>query len=182
MASAPTTKNDSPAPQAEPLPAGFTSPFTRVPMSGRIDDAMACIATLTGNTLADVTKEAIAIGYPEHGPAMLSEDQIAMLCMKLGNLVATKWKEWKSWAHMPDVAIAYVDVSETAELGRHIVYHSVHATPQRKSFRYVIDPAYWLPAERHMTTSIDLVVPDIYIGISRANAVTVKTTAAAKKS
>lgn len=180
MASASTQKPESAADKAQTLPEGFVSPFTRVPMAGRIDDALACIATLTGQTLAEVTKEAIAIGYPEHGPATLDEEKIAKLCIKF-NLVATRWKEWKSWAHTACVAIVYVDWDDAMEIGRHVVYHAVHATPQRKSFRYIIDPAPWLPADRHITTSIDLVVPDCYIGISRASGGTVKPTAAGKK-
>ena len=47
-------------------------------------------------------EEAIAIGYPAHGPAFPTEAQIAALCMKLGGLVATKYKDFKSWPHLPD--------------------------------------------------------------------------------
>ncbi|RYF55088.1 MAG: hypothetical protein EOO27_22000 [Comamonadaceae bacterium] len=176
MASAATkSKTDTAVPgKPEPLPTGFVSPFKRVPMEGRVDDALACIAILTGHTLAQVTEEAIAIGYPAHGPAFPTEAQIAMLCMKLGGLVATKYKEFKTWLALPEVALVYVDWSDDMEVGRHIVCHAVRATEDRKAFRYLIDPAHWLPAERHFTTSLELVEPDYFIGISKANTTAIK--------
>lgn len=179
MASATTSKSKTDAAKSatavpEPLPSGFASPFTRVSMEGRVDDALACIAILTGHTLAQVTEEAIAIGYPAHGPAFPTEAQIAALCMKLGGLVATKYKEFKTFLALPEVTLLYVDWSDDMEIGRHIVCHAVRATEDRKAFRYLIDPAPWLPADRHFTTSLDLVKPDYFIGISKANTTTVK--------
>lgn len=171
-AKTPAAKTAPAGPQ--PLPEGFEAPFKRVPMEGRIDDLIACIATLTGTTLAQVTEEAIAVGYPAHGPAFLTESQIATLCMKLGGLVATKYKDFKSFAHLPDVAILYVDWNEDMDIGRHVICHTVHATSERKAFRYLIDPAPWSAPERQLTISLDTVVPDCFIGISKASTTAVK--------
>lgn len=164
------------------LPNDFISPFQRVAMEGRIDDALACVAIVCGVSLAKVSAEAMAIGYPLHGPATLTESQISQLCLKLANLRATPYQSFKSWSHLPDVSIIFCDWSEDMETGRHVVCHRVHATPERKSFIYILDPAFWLPPERHITTRIDLVVPDLYISISQGSSSNGKPPAAGKSS
>ena len=107
-----------------PLPEGFQSPFTRVQQEGRADSLQACIATLTGHSLAHVEAEATALGFPP-GRTFLSEALAASLCMTIGGLVATKYKEFRSWAHLPDVTIVFCDWSDEFECGRHVVCHTV---------------------------------------------------------
>lgn len=153
------------------LPELFTSPFARVQMKERIDDSLACIATLTNRTLEDVTKMAIDFGLPANGPCFVNEDMIAKLLMKAGGLVATKYKEVDSIDALPYVAILLVEYSEETEIGRHVVWHHVKGVKDVPSFHYVIDPAHWIPAADHYTTAVEALAPAYYIEVTpKANA------------
>lgn len=60
-------------PSGGQIPAGFVSPFIRVPLvHPRGDDALACVATLSGKSLEEVTAVAIQLGYPTDGPAYVA--------------------------------------------------------------------------------------------------------------
>lgn len=178
MASASATKSKTPAtPPTEagpaPLPQGFQPPFARVEQAGRADSLQACIATLTGHTVAHVEAEAVAMGFPPNR-TFLSEGLVASLCMSLGGLVATRYKEFKSWQHLPAVAIVFGRWDDEFECGMHVVCHTVHATPERKAFRYLIDPGKELPVTHQVHASLDLFEPDYFIGISKASTTAVK--------
>jgi hypothetical protein len=148
------------------LPEGFVSPFKRVEMRERMDDSLACIATLTGRTLDDVTKLAIEFGLPPYGPCFVDEDMIAKLLMNLGNLVATKYKDFVSIDALPDVAILLVDYDEDTEIGRHVVWHHVRGSKDRPSFRYILDVGSWIPDTDHVTTAVTAYSPAYYIEVT----------------
>ncbi|VFR82177.1 hypothetical protein RAN3_3108 [plant metagenome] len=140
--------------QAGALPAGFTSPFKRVPMRERIDDALACVAILTNRTLDDVNAAAIKAGYPAHGPAWAAYPLIAKLLAEFGTERSQDYKEFVSTAVMPDVAILLVNYDPETEIGRHVVWHHVRGTERQPSFNYVIDPASWIEAKQQITMDL----------------------------
>jgi hypothetical protein len=148
------------------LPQGFESPFKRVQMEERMDDSMACIATLAGRSLEEVKKLAFDMGLPKNGPCYVTEDMIAKLLMKAGNLVASKYKDADKFDALPDVAILLVDYDETTEIGRHVVWHHVRATKEQPSFHYIIDVAPWVDAADQVTTVVKAYEPAAYIEVS----------------
>jgi hypothetical protein len=144
-----TAKNQS----GGKIPDGFVSPFKRVQQQERMDDAFACIATITGRTLEEVTKFAVQLGYPAHGPAYVSNSLITKVLYNLG-FNGGEYEEMASIDALPDVAILAVDYQgDDTELSRHVVWHHVRGTDSYPSFSYVIDPAHWLPEKHHVTSS-----------------------------
>lgn len=152
------------------LPAGFKSPFTRVAMRERMDDSLACVATLTGKTWEDIMKMAVDMGLPEHGPCYVTEELIAKLLMRAGNLVASKYKDFDKIDLLPDVAILLVDYDEETEIGRHVVWHHVRGTKEQTAFHYVIDPAPWIDPADQITTAVKSYQPAAYIEVTAARA------------
>lgn len=148
------------------LPQGFKSPFNRVAMRERMDDSLACIATLTSRTLEEVTKMAFDIGLPQHGPCYVTEDMIAKLLMKAGNLVGSKYAEFQKFDLLPDVAILLIDYDEDTEIGRHVVWHHVRGTPEQPSFHYVVDVGHWVDADDHVTTAVKSFKPAYYMEVT----------------
>jgi hypothetical protein len=133
------------------IPDGFVSPFTRVEQRERNDDALACIATIAGKTLDEVTTLAVQLGYPKHGPAYVTNALITKLLHNLG-LKGGEYQEFVSVDAMPDVAILAVDYQgEATDLSRHVVWHHVRGTPGQQAFSYVIDPAPWLAEKQQRT-------------------------------
>jgi hypothetical protein len=135
------------------IPDGFQFPFKRVSMpEPRSDDALACVATLAGRSLDEVTKLAIQLGYPSSGPAYVANNRlITQLLHNLG-LNGGEWQEVPSMAALPDVAILMIDWRPELELGRHVVWHHVRGTDQQPSFSYITDPRPDLPPEQQVTT------------------------------
>jgi len=136
------------------LPQGFQSPFRRVQMQERMDDSLACIATLTGKTLSEISAMAVQMGLPAHGPCYVDEDLIAKLLMAAGGLTASKYQDFSKIELLPDVAILLIDYNEETELGRHVVWHHVRGTKELPSFHYIIDPGHWVDPADHFTTSV----------------------------
>jgi hypothetical protein len=137
------------------LPQGYQSPFKRVQMRERMDDSLACVATLTGRTLEDITKMAIEFGLPAYGPCFVGEEMIAKLLMSAGGLLATKYKEFVNIDALPDVAILLIDYDEDTEIGRHVIWHHVRGTKDGPpAHHYCIDPAHWIAPEDHYTSAV----------------------------
>lgn len=148
------------------LPEGFKSPFKRVQMEERMDDSIACIATLTGRKLEDVHTLAVQFGVPAFGPYFITETKIAALLINLGGLVASSYKDFTSFVELPEVAILLVDYDELTELGRHVIYHRVKGAGGAKDFAYIIDPASWIDVGDHFNTALTNYVPAYYIGVT----------------
>jgi hypothetical protein len=141
-------------PSGGAIPADFQSPFPRIAMDHpRGDDALACVATLTGRSLDEIMKLAVQMGYPPNGPAYVAN--VGLLTRLLHNfrLAADDWQEVTSFDALPDVAILMVDWHSTLEYGRHVVWHHVRGTDASPSFSYVLDPRPNIPAEQQMTTN-----------------------------
>lgn len=148
------------------LPSGFASPFKRVQMEERMDDSLACIATLTNRELVEVKKMAFDLGLPQHGPCYVTEDMIAKLLMKAGNLVGSKYKDFQKFELMPDVAILLVDYDEETEIGRHVVWHHVRGSKDQPSFHYVVDVGQWVDAADQVTAAVKTFAPAYYIEVT----------------
>jgi hypothetical protein len=113
---------------------------------------------------------AIEMGLPEYGPCYVTEDMIAKLLMKAGNLVGSKYKDADKFDLLPDVAILLVDYDEKTEIGRHVVWHHVRATKEQPSFHYIIDVAPWVDPAEQVTTVVKTYELAAYIEVtSKAN-------------
>lgn len=139
-------------------------------MGERMDDAFACIATLTGKSLEEVNRAAVAQGYPAQGPAYPTETLMAKLLMSLGNLVSTNYKEFVSIAALPEVAILFIDWDEEMDTGRTVVWHRVPRTDAHPAFSYVIDPGSWIPEGRHVHTDIGSLKITWFMAVTASNA------------
>lgn len=138
------------------LPSGFVSPFTRVEMMGTHDDLLACAATLCGKSIDDAKKVAVALGMSANGPFHVDEDLFRKILFNLGQLTAGEYQELTDIAALPDVTVLCLVHGKQAETYRHVVFHHVRATADATpSCSYVIDPANWLDAKAHVTTSLD---------------------------
>jgi hypothetical protein len=141
-------------PSGGQVPAGFTSPFTRVAMEHpRGDDALACVATLTGRSLEEITKLAIQLGYPAEGPAYVANAALVGKLLHNLGLTASEWQEVSSFDALPDVAILMVDWHANLEFGRHVVWHHVRGTDAYPSFSYIIDPRPSIAPELQVTST-----------------------------
>lgn len=141
-------------PSGGAIPAGFSSPFTRVPMDHpRGDDALACVATLTGRSLDEITKLAVQMGYPPEGPACVANAGLIGQLLHQFRLATDDWQEVSSFDALPDVAILMVDWNPTLEFGRHLVWHHVRGTDSYPSFSYTLDPRPHIPTEQQMTSN-----------------------------
>ncbi len=147
MASAPSTKTTNGA-----LPAA--SPFKRVAMQGTHDDLLACAAVLCGKTMEEVKKMAVTLGMRANGPFFMDVTLFRKILFNLSNLAVSEYKDFKSVAAMPDVAVLCVDYEDVNETCRHLVFHHVRAQPDVPSFSYVIDVAPWVGAHQQMTTDL----------------------------
>lgn len=152
------------------LPAGFIPPFKLIPQQDRFDDLLACVAMLSGKSLADVRKQAEHFGLPKTGPYWVGIDMTAKLLMNLGGLVATGYKEFTSFAALPDVAILLIDYDEATEIGRHVIWHHIRGTKDQQSFSYVIDPALHIAASQQMSTEFGHLKPAWYVEVTVAKA------------
>lgn len=150
------------------IPDGFVVPFTRIEQQERNDDALACIATVTGRTMEQVLEVAFSKGYPKHGPALVTNGLITKILHSLG-FNGGEYAEISSIAALPDVAILCVDYQggET-DLGRHIVWHHVRGTDAFPAFSYVIDVGNWIPEVQRITTDFAHIrfTPSWYIEVT----------------
>ena len=149
MASAPTKDSGG------QLPAGFQSPFKRVPMQGTHDDLLACAATLSGKSMEDTKKMAVTLGMRANGPFIMDEKMCRKIIFNISTLAVSDYKDFTSVAALPDVCLLCCDYSTFDDSFRHVVFHHVRATPNTPnapSFSYVIDVAHWIDAKKHITT------------------------------
>lgn len=165
MASKPVTSS---------LPEGFQSPFKAIiPQQTRHDDILACIGTLTGTSLEDVWKLAISQNWlPAVGQYWVSEQVIASLLQRLGGLRASTWKDFTSFAALPNVALLWVDPhkSDPENHGRTIIFHHVPGVAdQFPSFSYCIDVNETDP-EKQIVTDLKRYTPVSFIEVTKGKA------------
>lgn len=146
MALAPTKTSNGALPAA--------SPFKRVAMQGTHDDLLACAAVLCGKTMEEVKKTAVTLGMRANGPFFMDVALFRQIMHNLSNLAVSDYKEFKSVAAMPDVAVLCVDYEAVNETCRHLVWHHVRAQPDVASYSYVIDIAPWVGVNQQMTTDL----------------------------
>jgi hypothetical protein len=146
------TATDGPAPQSG-LPAGFVSPFKRVEMRPniRVDDGLACISMLANQPLDDVMKMAFKHGLATHGPSWCYATCLKGVLREYG--LNADEKECPTIDALPDVAMITTFFDPATLYGRWALWHHVRAKGKTKSFRYVIDPAYWIEPSRQIVTT-----------------------------
>lgn len=154
--------------------SSFQPAFKRVVQSSDFDDAFACIATLTGTTLAEIRQLAIdKFRFPKFGPYAVTDELIKKLLSHFG-LISTPYKEITGSLSSlgPDVAILWIPCDPANEsIGRTVVFHRARATGEKGVVEYVIDPAYWLtdPAQQ-VRTDIKALGAAWWIGVHPAKA------------
>ena len=146
MASAPSKTNNGALPAA--------SPFKRVAMQGTHDDLLACAAVLCNKSMEEVRKTAVTLGMRANGPFFMDVALFRKIIFNLSNLAVSDYKDFKSVAAMPDLAVLCVDHEAANETCRHVVFHHVRAQPDIPSYSYVIDVAPWVGANQQMTTNL----------------------------
>jgi hypothetical protein len=136
---------------------GFEPAFRRVQQAGDFDCAFAVVAMIANTTLEAVRGVAIArFHHPAHGPYWITGELIANLLEHYGYETGM-YEEPASIADIPDLAIAVVDYDDQFNLGRNVLFHRARASASHDlgcTFEYVIDPAYWVPPQDHVRTSL----------------------------
>jgi hypothetical protein len=146
MASAPTKDSGG------LLPAGFQSPFKRVPMQGTHDDMLACAATLCGKTMDEIKKMAVTLGMRANGPFYMDETLFRKILFNCSNLAVSDYKDFTSISALADVCLICCDYSKFDESFRHVLFHHIRGTGTTPAFSYVIDVAHWIDAKKQITT------------------------------
>ena len=143
------------------------TPFVRVQQRDRHEDIPACLAILTGKSIDEVFKSMESSGLPKTGPyhCYITETIISGVLIK-SNLVATVWKESKSWQDVLDVAVVAIDYDdhEDFQTGRCVVFHRVKDASGKQISQCVIDP---YPGAAQVTTDLKQLTPSWYIGIHK---------------
>ncbi|WP_028229074.1 hypothetical protein [Paraburkholderia ferrariae] len=136
-------------------PENFTPAFKRIQQEGEADCPFACIAMIAGKTLDEVRAVAVErFKFPAHPPRWITEDLICSLAANY-QLVATVYKEFRSFSELPPLAILLVEYIEELEMGRHVLYHRGRASHDPKvNVQYVMDPAYWIKPQDHVRTAL----------------------------
>ena len=172
MASTPATNTAAPA-------ASFKPFFQRISQGeDRHADVLACCAMLCNKSLADIFKQAEALGLPKVGPYWLYADGefIARLLAAHG-LVATVWKEAKSYNELSEFSLALVSYDESYEVGRAVVYHRNTSADGKTAQPYVVDPYPHADSRLHLrvgTAALAELPPAWFIGVTQMNKTTAK--------
>lgn len=134
---------------------GFEPAFRRVQQTGDFDCAFAVVAMIANTTLEAVRSVAIArFHHPAHGPYRITGELIANLLEHYGYETGM-YEEPASVDDIPDLAIALMDYDDHVNLGRHVLFHRARASHDPGSkVEYVIDPAYWVPPQDQVRTSL----------------------------
>jgi hypothetical protein len=135
------------------LPPAFKSPYTLVTQTGTHDDLLAVVATLVGKSLLDVLSTAVTLGMRKTN-YFVDDVLVKKLLFNLSNLTIGPWKEFTSFAAMPDVAILMIDYDTETETGRCVVFHHVRGTPQQPAFHYILDVSMIADPTLRLTTSL----------------------------
>jgi len=128
---------------------------------------LACLASIIGITLEEMREFAIKNHkLPRHGAFWVTEDLMQKLLAAHG-WKATEWKEVLTpLSGLPDIAILLIDYDEETEIGRNVIYQRAASKDNPKGFvEKIIDPAYWVPKEKQVTTDIKGLTPSWYMGI-----------------
>ena len=167
MASTPATNAAAPA-------ASFKPFFQRISQGeDRHADVLACCAMLCNKSLAEIFKQAETLGLPKVGPYWLYADGdfIARLLAAHG-LVATVWKEAKSYNDLPEVSLALVSYDESYEVGRAVIYHRNTSADGKTAQPYVVDPYPHADSRQHLrvgTAALAELPPAWFIGVTQMN-------------
>lgn len=156
------------------IPEGFVYPFKRVPQEERIDDSLACIATLTGQTLETIRNQAFTLGLPKHGPAWVDQKMIAKLLAQYG-LVASDWKEAMTTDALGMVCLLSVDVKN--DYGRFVLWTHFKGNDKFESMSMICDVGNWIDEKQHLTREwkhINITFPLYYFEITQKPAVASK--------
>lgn len=147
--------------------SNFKPAFNRVQQSNDFDCAFSCVAMVAGKSLVEVRQAAIdKFKHPKVGPFWITEELIGKLLGHFG-YASTAYKETRTIADLPDVAIVMIDYDATTEVGRHVLFYRQRGAAGKPAVvECVIDPANWVtdPAKQ-MRTDVKAIAPSYYIGV-----------------
>jgi len=145
----------------------FEPAFRRVAQAGRHDDAFACIATLTGHTLAEVFTAAEDLGLPRIGPYCYWIDGLLLgrILARFG-WEAAPYQPCQGFDDLPGLALAMVDCHHDYDLGRNVVFHRPAGTGHQRTTPYIIDP--WPHADQalHIRSDLSGLTPCWFMAVS----------------
>lgn len=165
MATASTTNGTTSA--YRPLFNRVAQNELKEPYCSALMSELACIASVIGVTLEEIREFAIKNHkLPRHGAFWVTEDLMQKLLAAHG-WKATEWKEVLTpLSGLPDIAILLIDYDEETEIGHSVIYQRAARKDNPKGFvETIIDPAYWVPKEKQVTTDIKSLKPAWYMGI-----------------
>lgn len=151
-------------------PSDFKPIFQRVAQDDRHSDILAVLASLSNSTLAQIRQQAEVFGVPQVGPYhsyTTDGDLIAKVAMSRG-LVATNWRESKSFTDLDPVSLALVAYDEDWQIGRAVLFHRLPADHPSKVAHYVLDPYPHADSKLHVRTDCSGLVPRWFIGFTQA--------------
>lgn len=130
------------------IPADFQYPFKRVAMEERWDDSMACLATVSGQSLDAIKKLAYTMGLPKVGPIWPATTLIGKIGAMFG-LSISEWREVGSVDALPPCAFLCVDVKD--DYGRFVVWTHFRGDDKKESMNIVCDVGSWIEPKSHIT-------------------------------
>ena len=92
--------------------------------------------------------------------------------MAAHGLVATVWKEAKSYNDLPEVSLALVSYDESYEVGRAVIYHRNTSADGKTAQPYVVDPYPHADSRQHLrvgTAALAELPPAWFIGVTQMN-------------
>lgn len=143
-------------------------PFKRVAQTNDFDCWLAAVATIVARPLADVRQVAVEkFKLPKNGPHsfFMDETMIAKL-LAHWSLTGTVWKEGTGIASLPDVCIGLIDYNPETEIGRHVVFVRQRDDAGKVIQEWLLDPAYWIAADRQVRTDVKAVPIAWFIGVT----------------
>ena len=123
-------------------PATPTPAYKRVQAPTESLDGIACLAMISGKSIAEILKVAIEMFKlrPTNGPYYITENRLQTLGVKFG-FVLKNFREVASVDDLPDLALAWQLTDPEFEGGRYLLFHRMKdfANP-KQNYAYVIDP------------------------------------------
>lgn len=154
----------SPPTSSFAFPSHVLPEFKRVEQTNDHDCVFACLAMIVHRSIAEIRDVAVTHGLMlEHGPYLVTDEMIARLSAHHG-WVSTVWKEVRSTTSLPNLALILLDYDPKLEQGRFALFVR-QGNPVGRDDEWVVDPAFWIPPERHIRCDLQDWELSWYIGL-----------------
>ncbi len=130
----------------------------------------ACVATVCSVSLDDVRNVAIKkYKHPAYGPFWITQELIQQLFREFG-WIASDWRQIMTpLSGITDVAMLAINYDEEMEFGRPVIFQRSANKDDPSGFvEHIIDPAYWVPENKRVTSDIKAYAPAWWMSLSPA--------------